>query len=68
MEKQYTDMINYLLSNDATLSASDIKLLKIVKRLKRKLVVSNLIAAGCMVYLYLLCIGILETKADKEEK
>ena len=68
MEKQYTEMINYLLSNDAVLSASDIKLLKMVKRLKRKLVVSNLIAAGCMVYLYLLCIRILETKADKEEK
>ena len=65
MEKQYTEIINYLLSNDAVLSASDIKLLKIVKRLKRKLVVSNLIAAGCMVYLYLLYIGILETKADK---
>lgn len=68
MEKQYTEIINYLLSNDAVLSASDIKLLKIVKRLKRKLVVSNLIAAGGMVYLYLLCIRILETKADKEEK
>ena len=68
MEKQYTEMINYLLSNDATLLASNMKLLKMIKRLKRKLVVSNLIAAGGMVYLYLLCIGILETKADKEEK
>ena len=68
MEKQYTEMINYLLSTDSALLESDLNLFKKIKRLKRKLVVSNLIAAGGMVYLYLLCIGILETKADKEEK
>lgn len=68
MEKQYTEMINYLLSTDSALLESDLNLFKKIKRLKRKLVISNLIAAGGMVYLYLLCIGILETKADKEEK
>lgn len=68
MEKQYTEMINYLLSTDSALLESDLNLFKKIKRLKRKLVISNLIAAGGMVYLYLLCIGILETKEDKEEK
>lgn len=68
MEKQYTEMVNYLINNDITLLESDMKLLKMIKKLKRKLFISNLIAAGGMAYLYLLCIGILETKADKEEK
>lgn len=67
MEKQYAETINDLICNDITLLQSDMALLKQIKKLKRKLVISNLITAGGMVYLYLLCIGLLETKADKEE-